>query len=550
MRTDSPLLRTDPPAKHVPLQLVTLALAFWITAVLNPAYWKAAWNGPGAAAQPLFWASLFVATTCAVWMVLELLAWGRTAKPVLAGLLVVAAASGYFMQAYGVLIDRDMVANVLQTDVAEARELLTWELAAWVGLGAVLPTALLARIRLQRRPMGRALGWKLGALALAVLCIAASAAPFLKSYASVARNQRDLRWRLAPLNVLNAVQGYAKRQFAGPTRLTAVGVDAARPFAASEKPKLLVLMVGETARGANFSMFGYRRATTPLMAARSDVFGFDNVTSCGTSTAVSLPCMFLDVGQRGFDSGMGTRRETLLDVLNRSGVMTHWRDNNSGCKGVCDRVSTEDVSRAHVAGLCSTTECWDERLLVGLQERLDRIEHDTLLVLHMKGSHGPAYAQRYPPRFGVFQPVCSSSSLDSCSQQSIVNAYDNTLRYTDHVLDRTIDLLQANADRFEVGMVYVSDHGESLGERGIYLHGLPYPIAPAEQKRIPLLVWLGDPRAWHLEPSCIGDQKSKPYSHDNLFHSVLGLMEVSTTAYRQERDMLAACRSLQTAMHR
>jgi lipid A ethanolaminephosphotransferase len=523
-------------------QLATLAIACWITALLNPAYWSAVWNGPASAAGPLFWPSLFVATTCAVWIVLELVSWGPASKPLLTLLLVVAAGAAYFMQAYGVVIDRDMVTNVLQTDVAEARELLAWKLVAWIGFGAAIPSIVLWRVRLQRRPLTRALAWKAAALALAVLSIVMSTLPFLKSYTNVARNQRDLRWRLAPLNVMSAVHGYAKKRYAAPAQVTAVGTDALRPYAATDKPKLLVLMVGETARWANFSLFGYPRPTTPLAAAQTNLFGFANVTACGTSTAVSLPCMFMDVGRDGFEASMEARRESLLDVLDRSGVMTHWRDNNSGCKGVCDRISREDVSRSHVEGLCSATECWDERLLYGLQDRLDRIEHDTILVLHMKGSHGPAYYMRYPPQFGVFQPVCSTNSLDSCPRESIVNAYDNTLRYTDFVLDRTIALLRSNADRFDVAMVYASDHGESLGELGVYLHGLPYPIAPQEQKRIPMLVWLGEPGAWHLDPSCVGGLKNNPYSHDNLYHSVLGLMEVSTSVYRQQQDMFAACR--------
>jgi lipid A ethanolaminephosphotransferase len=253
--------------------------------------------------------------------------------------------------------------------------------------------------------------------------------------------------------------------------------------------------------------------------------------------------MFVDTGRGGFESRHGTRREGLLDVLQRAGVAVYWRDNNSGCKGVCDRVPHEDLSSLQVSGLCRDGECYDEVLLHGLQAWLDGLDRDALVVLHMKGSHGPAYFRRYPPEFGVFAPACDTIDLARCSRERIVNAYDNTLRYTDHVLSLTIELLRANASRFDTAMLYVSDHGESLGENGLYLHGIPYALAPREQTHVPMLLWLSEGLRGQLgiDTECLKSRQREPLSHDNVFHSVLGLARVRTVAYRQERDLLSRC---------
>jgi lipid A ethanolaminephosphotransferase len=255
--------------------------------------------------------------------------------------------------------------------------------------------------------------------------------------------------------------------------------------------------------------------------------------------------MFLDVGRSGFEDSLALRREGLLDVLKRAGVAVWWRDNNSGCKGVCDRVPNEDLSNLQLPALCSGGECFDEVLLHGLQDYLDKLDRDAVIVLHMKGSHGPAYFKRYPPAFAEFKPACDNIQLDRCSRESIVNAYDNTLRYSDHVLGLAIDLLKANAKRFDTGMLYVSDHGESLGEKGLYLHGVPYALAPREQTHVPLVLWLSDGlrERRRINLACLEAHRGEPLSHDNLFHTVLGLAAVRTSIYQPERDFLRDCRA-------
>jgi lipid A ethanolaminephosphotransferase len=239
-------------------------------------------------------------------------------------------------------------------------------------------------------------------------------------------------------------------------------------------------------------------------------------------------------------------------VLQHAGITVRWRDNNSGCKDVCDRVPHDDLSKMRLAGLCRSDECYDGILLHGLQAYLDKQDRDTVVVLHMKGSHGPAYFKRYPSAFEFFTPACDNIQLDRCSRQEIVNAYDNTLRYTDHVLSQTIDLLRANAQRFDTAMLYVSDHGESLGENGLYLHGLPYALAPREQIHVPMLLWLSDGLRERLgiNAACLRAQQHAPLSHDYVFHSILGLSNVQTAIYRPKLDLFAPCRPTVTPLNR
>jgi lipid A ethanolaminephosphotransferase len=220
-----------------------------------------------------------------------------------------------------------------------------------------------------------------------------------------------------------------------------------------------------------------------------------------------------------------------------------WRDNNAGCKGACDRTGMEDLSSQAPSPLCPG-ECYDAVLLEGLPDMLRRAERDTVLVLHQKGSHGPAYHLRYPQPFEIFKPVCRTNQLESCAPREIVNAYDNSIAYTDHNLSATIDLLKTQSGAFDTALLYVSDHGESLGEGGIYLHGLPWSIAPDTQKRVPMLFWMSDGfrSRFHVDRTCLQKRARDALSHDNLFHSILGLLDVQTSAYRGDLDLFRGCR--------
>jgi lipid A ethanolaminephosphotransferase len=303
------------------------------------------------------------------------------------------------------------------------------------------------------------------------------------------------------------------------------------------------MVVGETARAANWGLDGYARQTTPQLATLP-VINFRDVTSCGTNTEVSLPCMFAPVGRGDYDEGRIRHSESLLHLLQRAGVAVHWRDNQSGCKGVCDGLSNDSVQTVNPPGLCEDGRCLDEGLLAGLDERLAKARGTQLLVLHQLGNHGPSYFRRYPAAFDRFKPACASDDLQRCSVPEIVNAYDNALLYTDHLLASLVAKLQAHQDRVDTLMLYVSDHGESLGENNLFLHGLPYAIAPDVQKKVPMVMWMspGFAQARALDVACLQRRALQPASHDNLFHTLLGLLDVQTSLYRSDADLARGCR--------
>ncbi|MEO7939904.1 MAG: sulfatase-like hydrolase/transferase [Burkholderiaceae bacterium] len=315
-----------------------------------------------------------------------------------------------------------------------------------------------------------------------------------------------------------------------------------------------MLVVGETARAANFSLGGYGRNTNPelarIAADGTALTYYSAVRSCGTNTQASLPCMLSHLGKQAFES---TRQpyENLLDVLQRAGLAVLWVDNQSGCKGLCDRVNHVDTFGQTTPGLCADGACFDAVMLSGLDERIaaldaERRARGVVLVLHQMGSHGPAYFKRSPAEFKPFLPECTSNVLQDCARDQLVNAYDNTLVYTDHVLASLVGWLADKAahGRQDTAMVYVSDHGESLGENNLYLHGLPYALAPETQTHVPMLSWVSPPMAQrlNLRPDCLRQHAAGPLSHDNLFHAMLGLADVQTSLYRKDMDWFAACR--------
>jgi lipid A ethanolaminephosphotransferase len=326
---------------------------------------------------------------------------------------------------------------------------------------------------------------------------------------------------------------------------------------------LLFLVMGETARAQNFQLGGYNRATTPELSMQPGVFYFDNVRSCGTSTAVSLPCMLSHLGRGHFDLRQAARQPNLLDALKSSGFRVEWRENNTGTQGVAVRVKTIEFtsgwprylssteagvtqSRPHPdPALCKNGACFDEIMLSGLAEELKTIEQDTAIVFHQMGSHGPAYSQRYPDRFEDFKPVCQTTELGRCSREEIVNAYDNSIRYTDHNLAEQIRLLIAMSGQADSLLLYASDHGESLGEKGLYLHGAPYFMAPEEQTRVPLLLWMSDGfrKRFSINAGCLQDKRNEALSHDYIYHTVIGGLGFSNDLYDASRDILAKCRA-------
>lgn len=508
----------------------------------NAAFWHAAINDP--LAQWRLVLSLFLIVTAVHAFLLGWVFSRWTAKPLMVALLLATAAATYYMGAYGVYLDADMLRNVLHTDRRESSELLTLGLLAALVLG-LLPTVLLWRVRLRKRTWKRALALRSAFMAGTVMVAVVGVLMSAQGVSSLVRSHREIRYLVTPANYIVAlVKVLSDTPPGGKRTLSPVGTDArvvARP--AGSKPRLLVLVVGETARAQNWGLSGYSRQTTPELARIPGLVNFNDVTSCGSSTEVSLPCMFSPFGRRDYDEDRIRGHQSLLHVLDHAGIATLWRDNQSGCKGVCDGLPTQRLAESRDAGLCNGKRCLDGILLKGLEAELAASAGDRVVVLHQLGNHGPSYFERYPDAFRRFTPTCENAELGECQRQEIVNAYDNALSYTDHFLAQTIGFLDARKD-YDTAMIYVSDHGESLGEKGLFLHGVPYAIAPREQTHVPMVVWLsqGLLRDGRLDAQCLLRESKRPASHDNLFSSVLGLMQVRTRVYQPSLDLFASCR--------
>jgi lipid A ethanolaminephosphotransferase len=481
-------------------------------------------------------------------LLIGLLAWRGMLKPVLTVLLLASATAAHFMFTYRVVLDTSMVTNVLQTHPREAVDLMGARLLVTVIVLGLLPAIWVWRTPVHNPPWPRQAAQNaalvLGSAAVAALVLLAAFQPL----SSAMRNHRHVRHLANPLNVVHALGQLAARPLRrDETIVRPLGEDArlGASHAAQRRPPLLVLVVGETGRAGNFALNGYARPTTPELAAEN-VISYRNAWACGTSTAAALPCMFSHLGREGFES-RSVNHENLLDVLQRAGLMVLWLDNQSGCKGVCARVPTQTIDPSDDT-LCAGGECFDEILLRGLDQRLAALPAQQrarggVIVMHPMGSHGPAYYKRSPARFKRFLPECATNILPDCSNAELVNAYDNSIVYTDHVLGSTVRWLRERAASWDTAMLYVADHGESLGELNLYLHGLPYGVAPDVQKRVPWITWLSPEfeRRAGVTAACLRRHTDAPISHDHLFHSVLGLLDVGTSVYRRERDVHSGC---------
>ena len=535
--------------KTISLHTFNLLLALWLGVFLNISFYeKIHFLTPYTGLK----SSLFVAASVGVvvaayYFIFQLLNWKWTAKPVAIALIFIGGFSAYAVNSLGVLITADQIQNLMQTDAAEARDTWSWRLVVWTLGMTVLPIMLTCIVKIKPEPCFSQLWKKVLASVLSLAMVVGLLFVFYVDFAAIFREHRELKAMISPQNMLASFASYYKKQ-APQEKLPLVlyGKDAhQRKMVAAHLPKLMVLVVGETARAENFSLNGYAKNTNPQLA-QQQIINFTQVSSCGTATAVSVPCMFSGMPRTEYDPQLASHREGLLDIAQRAGYHVTWIDNNSGCKGACDRVEQFKIPESLQQKWCEDGECYDEILVDSLKNYLASIpKHDTqprLIVLHQLGSHGPAYYKRVPPAFKVFKPSCETNAIQGCSQQALLNSYDNTLRYTDHVLNGLIETLKTNT-QFQTGFWYLSDHGESTGESGMYLHGAPYAIAPTQQTHVPMLMWFSD--TWKQQAqkqmSCLSQQRQKELSQDNLFPTMLSLLDVKTKVIDPKNDMLATC---------
>ncbi|WP_079691814.1 phosphoethanolamine transferase [Psychrobacter sp. DAB_AL43B] len=479
-----------------------------------------------------------------MWLLFQLLCYRPTAKVVLITMVLIAAICGYFTDAYGTIFDSGMLVNSLQTDQAEAMGLMAPSFVIRLLLLGALPAFIISKLRIKRLSIGRSILQKLATLITSIAIIAVCLLPFGDQYASFFRQHKLVRSYTNPItpvySVIKLGTDYVD-ELRRPDTLLLHATDAKRtaPVGSTTKPKLMVFVVGETVRADHIGLNGYKRDTMPLLASQPDIYSFKNATSCGTSTAYSVPCMFSYANRENYDVDTAEYNENVLDTLNKQGVNIIWRDNNSSSKGVADRVTVEDYKTPEVNPNCDI-ECRDIGMLNGFDTLVKPDtgvksavkQQDTLILLHQMGNHGPAYYKRYPKEFEEYKPVCMTNELSKCDDQSVINGYDNAIRYTDYFLNAVIDTLKPYEQDYDVVMVYISDHGESLGENNVYLHGLPYSIAPNAQKQVPVIIW--SPSSNSIDNNSLSSMIKQPVSHDFITPTLLSFFNITTKEVASE----------------
>ncbi|WP_249185326.1 phosphoethanolamine transferase [Moritella sp. 5] len=486
-----------------------------------------------------------VLLSCAFFIIFSLFAIPYFAKPFFIFVLVSSAIASYATLKYGVLFDYSMVENVIETNTSEMSSYINLSSISYLLFIGVIPAVLIALIRFntQETLLKRILK-RLMLIISATLIILLILGFFYKDYASVGRNNAYLNKMIVPAHIFNSVKYIKKEVFTEKFTYKAQGTDATPLLANNGKPTLMVLIVGETARSMNIGYNGYSRNTNPYTEDMG-IISFKDVSSCGTSTAHSLPCMFSNLNRSNYDKNRANSQDDVLDVLKYAGVNVLWKDNDGGDKGVAKRLTKISIDASQYRDVCDNSVCYDEIMLKSFDDEVEELKGNKLIAMHIIGSHGPTYWKRYPQQKELFTPSCNQSDIENCSDDEIVNTYDNTLAYTDYVIAETIKKLQSYANDYNVALMYMSDHGESLGENGLYLHGTPYSFAPIEQTQVPLFMWIPQQYAdaKGINKNCLIEKaQAGTFSHDNLFHTLLGFYGVESSVINQDLDITASCR--------
>ena len=478
--------------------------------------------------RTLFTVSLIIFCFTAIFFFVLFIVSRWIALPIAMMIFLLNATALYFMVTYQVVFDKTMVANVFNTRSVESNDYFHPKLILYVLLLGVLPAWMALKCRITKITRFRLLLHAFFTLVLCLVLIYLNAATSLW----IDKNASNLGSRILPWSYLINTAKHLHATRIAPRVRTALPPIS---FIDNEK-SVVVLVIGETARAHNFSLYGYERETNPLLS-KTDVVTLNDTTACSTYTTASINCM-LSPAETDTDS-----YEPLPTYLNRQGIDVIWHSNNWGEPPVSVNTYRENES---LQKDCQSSHCdYDEILLTGLKQRIESSDKQKILVvLHTSGSHGPSYYTKYPAAFEVFKPVCKSVALDQCNAQELINAYDNSLLYTDYFLSQLIDLLKT-IPRTPIAMMYVSDHGESLGEYGLYLHGTPFTIAPDVQKKVPFLLWMSQHFMDQRDVSSTDFKQQAQHTHRHIFHSVMGALSLQSTAYEAAFDIFVQARHRQ-----
>lgn len=498
---------------------------------------------------PDFWFPYMtpLALFCAFVVIFTILAIPYFIKPFMVLLTITSAIALYAQLTYNILFDVSMIENVVGTNSSEALFYLNLRSVLYVVVFGIIPSAFILMVKLEyRNAWWKELASRIILILLAFVGLAVIAVTTYKDFASVGRNNSYLNKMIIPAHVYDTYKYVKLNYLTEPLTYTSLGDDASLAPTSNKKPTLVVMVLGETARSMNFADNGYYRDTQPYTKDLG-LISFKDVSSCGTYTALSVPCMFSNMPRTHYNKAHANAQDNAIDIIAKAGVKTLWVDNDGGDKGVAKHTQLINIDPNEDPDLCNGETCFDEVMLKHADQFIQQDNQSKLIVLHSIGSHGPTYFQRFPAEKAKFAAWCNSKDIEQCSDQEITNVYDNTLVYTDYFLSRVVKDLEQYSSKYNVAMMYMSDHGESLGENGLYLHGTPYSIAPKEQKTVPWLMWLPNEYAQqkHIDVDCLKQQAEQPkYSQDNFFHSLIGFYGVNTKEKQAPLDVFSTCHTL------
>ncbi len=477
-----------------------------------------------------------------IYMLLNVILVKHTIKLLSCLILLISSGTNYIMFTMGVHLNYHMMKNVFETNMREGMELISLPLILCIFIFGVMPSILVCKTKIQFSSLKKEFIKRSCLIGISVVLMGVYMLFFGKFAIPFARNHREIKSQYNTLNYMMNTIKYVAKSIKSPKKFVVLDENPVSNIS-NKNVHVFVLVIGETARAKNFSLYGYEKETNPLMKKEKNLLAIPNAMSCGTATALSVPCMFSTKNRSNFDTDDAKYEENLLDIVKKAGWDIIWFENDDGCKNVCDRVEHHNIVKLNKSKDCFGDYCHDKALLPYLDETLKKITKNTVIVLHTMGSHGPAYYKRYPQEFEHFKPACKTANLQNCTNEELVNAYDNTILYTDYIISKIIDSLKSYK-KYETSMMYVSDHGESLGESGLFLHGMPYKIAPEEQKKVPFIMWFSDNilKSMHINFECLKNKVFEQASHDNLFHTVLGVTETKSKLYNQTLDLISYCK--------
>ncbi len=527
-----------------------LFIAIYFFFALNPTFLHSLWaiitnlneyNYGFIVSIPVVFVALFV-------LIFNLLSWPFTNRWLFPLLIVISSSMSYAMFNYGVLFDQSMFQNIVETNVGEASSYLNSYSILWTTLLGFVPAAYIAINGFEKTPIKKLLIHKAIYLIISALITAAVLGLYYKNFSSVGRNNQGLEAQIIPTDqIYNGVKFVNKHYFTKPLPYRAIGSDAKQltPASASDKPTLFVFLLGETARANNFERQGYDRLTNQY-TDQDNVTYFKKVSSCGTATALSVPCMFSQLSKNKYSEDVAKSQDNAIDILKHAGIDMRWLDNDGGDKGVAHNIPYAAITKDSDIANCNGSFCYDSELLKDFSKQVNASKDNRVLFYHLSGSHGPTYYMRYPQDHRFFTPDCPRSDIENCNQQELINTYDNTILYTDFIIHSFIQKLKNVEKTYNVALLYISDHGESLGENGLYLHGTPYGLAPDYQTHVPMMFWSSAEfnQEKSLDRGCLQKHaENTNYSQDNIYSSLIGIMDVRTHTYKKELDIFASCRS-------